>query len=144
MEQPESLSILKMNYHSEDLHRKFNSITALLTLVTAINNRGHPILSGHSAPYQTLLDRNLPEHKKVLNAIATLLVQDAEVVAVAGCNPFPNGDSGSGQQGSYQVWAVQQSPQVNHTATHDLDPAIEGIDFGFSGKSFSVAQLLLP
>lgn len=143
MEQPESLPILMMNNHNGELHRKFCSITALLTLVTAINDRGHSTLSGYSVPYHALLDKNLPTDEKVLNGIATLLVQDAEVVAVAACNPSPHHDPVSDQQNSYQVWAIQQGSQVNY-ASCDLDPAMKGIQFDSNGRPFLVIQPLLP
>ena len=134
MEQPESLSSLMMNYHNRELHRKFYSITALLTLVTAINNRGHSTLSGYSGPYQTPLDKNLPTNERVLNAIAILLVQDAEAVAVTACDPSPHHD--------LVVWAVQQASQVNY-ASCDLDPAREGIQFDSNGRPFLTTQSLL-
>ena len=133
---PERLSVLKMNHHSEDLHKKFCSLMMLLTLATAINNRGHPV---HPRPYRMPLDRNLQTDEKVLNAIATLLVQDAEVVAVSACNPFSH-DPASGQQGGYQVWAVQQGPQVNYPASHSPDLAMDCIQFGFNGKPFTAIQ----
>ena len=75
-----------------------------------------------------LLDGDLSTHEKVLNAIAILLVQDAEVVAVTAC--CLHDDPASGQQNSYEVWALQQGPQGNY-------PAMEGIQFG---KSSSVTQ----
>jgi hypothetical protein len=84
-------------------------------------------------------DRNLQTDEKVLNAIATLLVQDAEVVAVSACNPFSH-DPASGQQGGYQVWAVQQGPQVNYSVSHGPNLAMDWIQFGFDGKPFTAIQ----
>ena len=116
-------AVLKMSHHNEDLHRKSHSLLMLLTLVTAINNGGRPNLPGHSGSYQMLPDRELPTYEEVLNAIAILLVQDAEVVAVTACPLHDN--PASGQRNSFQVWALQQGPQVNY-------PATEGVQFGKS------------
>jgi hypothetical protein len=74
------------------------------TLVTAVNT-GHPTLSNRSEPYQEPFDRNLPTHSRLLNAVATILVRNIEVVAVTVHYPF------SHRQDSYLLLVIQQSPE---------------------------------
>jgi len=68
----------------------------LATLVTAINNGGHPIIQDGPRLYQGALEKGLPTRNRMHNAVSILLSLDAEVVAVTVNDP-------STQQGFYQL-----------------------------------------
>jgi hypothetical protein len=101
------------DHDTADLQKEFDSIIMLNTLVTAVNTGGHPTLSNYSEPYQEPFDRNLPTHNRVLNAVATILVRDIEVVAVTVHYPFSHQPpfSSEDRQDSYPLLVIQQSPR---------------------------------
>lgn len=70
------------------LHHRFNSLSMLLPLVTAINNQGHPTFQQDDEAAQKAQDENDASSRiRVLNALAALLVQNHEIVAVTAHEP---------------------------------------------------------
>jgi hypothetical protein len=74
-------------YDDDDrLRREFRAIAMVLPLVTAMNNHGYSNLEpshGEGTRHlHDILDKGLRNQLLALNAISTLLVRDAEVVAV--------------------------------------------------------------
>ncbi|KAM6490946.1 hypothetical protein JOM56_010248 [Amanita muscaria] len=66
------------------LHRAFHILTTLLTLISAINNDGHPKLGDKRIyRYQSdILDSDAEQDSISVNALAALLVRDAEIIAI--------------------------------------------------------------
>ena len=90
----QNLYIVGASDPNAELQKEFFSIIMLLTLVAAINNGGHPTLVNRSESYQEAFesyqepfDRSLPYNNRVLNAAATLLVRNFDVVAVTADHP---------------------------------------------------------
>jgi hypothetical protein len=66
------------------LHKEFQATILVLTLVTCLNNGGHPVLKqSFRAKYQGTFDRTQPNKSIALNAIAAMLVRNTEVIAAA-------------------------------------------------------------
>ena len=66
----------------EKHYEKFRSIISLLTLITSINNTGHPTLANSILPSQRCSPFE-PTVNVVLDAIAMILVRTNEILAVA-------------------------------------------------------------
>ena len=82
---------------SLERHSEFQTLTMLLTLITALNGEGKAILDMQSAPalkYYPALEKCQTKSGLVLNAIAALLVREHEIVAVVGSKlPLSASDS---------------------------------------------------
>ena len=72
------------DHTNDSLHNEFTSLTMLLTLVMAVNNGGNPIFKLDLQAYRGTLEISQPASNVVLNAVAALLVQNHEIIAVAG------------------------------------------------------------
>jgi hypothetical protein len=69
-------------HDSDDSHYNyFGSLTMLLSLVTAINNGGKPILLIDAPAYRGALETSQPASDVVLNAVAAILVRNNEIIA---------------------------------------------------------------
>ena len=69
-------------HDSDDLlYNYFGSLTMLLTLVTAINNGGKPVLQLDAPAYHGALETSQPTSDVVLNAVAAILVRNNEIIA---------------------------------------------------------------
>jgi hypothetical protein len=118
---------------SESPHIQFRLITMLLTLVTAVNNRGHSTLQkrspSHEEGYCAPLETSQPYSKIVTNAIATILVRNTEVVAAVTDNktsPSAIPTSGHSGQPIWRVFALQEDRDLNDpiiTPQDQLPPA---------------------
>jgi hypothetical protein len=64
-------------------HLRFGSLSMMLTLLTAINNGGHPTLKLDTQTYRNLEPHEPPKYL-VLNAVVAVLVRNHEVIAAAG------------------------------------------------------------
>src|ERR1700722_125570 len=121
---------------SESPHIQFRLVTMLLTLVTAVNNRGHSTLQkqppsheeeGYCAPLET----SQPYSNIVTNAIATILVRNTEVVAAVTDNktsPSAVQTLGHLEQppSIWRVFALQEDRDLNDpivTPQDQLPPA---------------------
>jgi hypothetical protein len=66
----------------EDAQAEFRTIITLLTLVTAIRNEGHSVLHmSFSEGFKPIFDHTLPSLEVIASAIASLLVQNHEILA---------------------------------------------------------------
>jgi hypothetical protein len=120
----------------EQLHKEFRSLSTNLVLATAFNNGGYPTLKLDSKSDQPNDQRNDTSDKAqqqrnaVLDAVASLLVRDIEVIAVAARDPTLQKDS---KLTSYDIVAVHDftvvqnppsNPQMVEGAGHcSLSPA---------------------
>lgn len=116
--------------HKKDFRREFGPLIMLVTLVSAINNRGHPIPLDRSKPYQYAVSGSLQirNDSEMLDAVLPLLVRDDEAVAITAYDPsiqglglqFAQSKTSSNlsmleQRRFYHVWVIQQ---VNYAATY--------------------------
>lgn len=69
---------------SENHRVEFGTLTMLVTLTTAINNSGSPILKVDSPAYHGALETSQPASDVVLNAVASILARNHEIIAVTG------------------------------------------------------------
>jgi hypothetical protein len=70
------------------LRREARTLSILLTLVTSINNQSHPTLPmSFEERYFGTFEKNQPNRSIALNAIATILVRNFEIVAVMAHDP---------------------------------------------------------
>jgi hypothetical protein len=91
-----------------DLHSEFGRLTTLLTLVTAINNKGNPTLEREfSDGYKDVFDTCLPEASSMIHALSSILVRDYRDVAVALPNSQYHPSSSSGHSSVLQVYVMQ-------------------------------------
>lgn len=73
-----------MLQENNDLHATWRGIIMLLTLVSAINNAGHPRLLGRNRPaYQSILNKAQTQFSAMLNAIASVIVRSTEIIAIS-------------------------------------------------------------
>ena len=98
---------------NEDLLSRFNTLIMLLTLVTAINNDGHPTLHDHDSTRAQQEDVDRCTRNSILNAVAALLVQDYDIVAIASHGLPKCTQPDEPQQ--------DQGPRVPYPATHEAD-----------------------
>ena len=113
-----------------ELHQEFRCLTMLLTLAAAINHKGHPTLvkaNDPEASHKSAFDSTLPGHNITLNAVATLLVCNFEVIATTVCE-IPHttkptlSTSGPGHDSrvpSIHLIALQEKTEL-------ADPGIDG------------------
>jgi hypothetical protein len=71
-----------------EVHHEFRVLTMVLTLLTAVNNNGHPSFRETSGvPLTGPLERGTPHEKLTLEATAAILVRDTEIVTATTCRP---------------------------------------------------------
>src|ERR1700722_16860386 len=116
---------------TEGLHSEFRTITMLLTLVTSINNDGHPTLLAqrHAGNYRGPQETPQSNHGVSLNAITTILVRDTKVVTAIAHDPSPPSSSSSDplthesmkpkEEMTYQVFAIQADRQWDQLGPQD-------------------------
>jgi hypothetical protein len=109
---------------TENLHKEFRSLITLTTLVTAINNKDRPTLKQPSELNLSPLATSQPARNIVLNAVATILEPDYQVIAAAAYDPPPPQPGLS--VGPLHL-VVIQGPQVNgKVALGESDSATQG------------------
>lgn len=115
---------------NEDLHKRFNSIIMLTTLVAAVNNDGYPTLPQDLKSVKSEEDNDHRTRSMILNAIAALHTRNSEIVAVVAHRGH--------QSNSNQTTAVKtvfnaqepqgdpstEEPRVEYPATHEEDAAL--------------------
>ena len=112
------------NTRSEaDIHSEFSRLTTLLTLVTAINNKGHPTLEREfSDGYEDLFDTCLPEASSIIHALSLILVRDYQDIAVALPNSQYHPSASSVHSSILQVYVMQDDDlQFEDTVVRDYD-----------------------
>jgi hypothetical protein len=97
-----------------DLHKEFRSLSTLLVLATAFNHQGQPtlILDEKSVPQKGTRGIN-GKTGVVLEAIASILVRDFEVIAVTARGPCFNTDSSGHGSTSYDIVALHNDTPVS-------------------------------
>lgn len=108
---------------NRDLHSRYNTLTMLLTLVTAVNNGGYPTLhhSDRESARAQQEDVDRRTRNSILNAVAALLVQDHEIIAIASHDSSERMGQTEDQPEDQQPDEPQQDqgPRVPYPATHE-------------------------
>lgn len=127
----------------KDLHKTFRTLVMLVTLVSAINNRGPPTLL---IPFKSYYIGSsiISKGDKVLDALTALLRRNNDIVATTVIYPPPPrtvlsapacSETGSpleipGQQVSPRLWIIQQSrQQLKYPPTHPYLGMVDEKDF---------------
>ena len=92
---------------NEDLRSQFNTLIMLLTLVTAVNNGGHPTLHDCDSTRAQQEDVDQRTRNSILNAVAALLVQDYDIIAIAS-------HGSSKRMGQTEDQQQPDEPQLDH------------------------------
>jgi|ERR1700722_3575747 len=122
---------------TEPLHSEFKTLTMLLTLVTALNNSGHPTLLARKRDGNYRGPLEVPQSNRgiTLNAITSILVRDTEVVAAIAHDPNPpsepypssSEDAKPEERMTYQVFAMQVDPEWDQLASEALRKPVPSV-----------------
>jgi len=76
----------------DKLHQEWRTLIMLLTLVSAINNNGHPCLlkaERNKQPNCSLFDKSHPSRSVLLNGAMSVVVRNHEIAAITLSGPSP-------------------------------------------------------
>lgn len=127
-----NLSMADEQLKLTEAHKRFRSVLTANILLSAINNKGHPLLK-----WKTTAPKNVtPSH---LKHILTILVRNWNVIAAVahvpqGCTPNPNApDGGSSKPEPYQVNIIHNLP----SSSPQQDGLASGIGGGGGNESLT-------
>jgi hypothetical protein len=115
---------------AEDYHKRFRSLISLTALVSRINHD-----DGQSAIFKGLQqntsfdERKLPTRNLVLNAIATILVRNVEIVATACYDSELDTVSKTNGPPTYEVFVMQNAPSLAEDDSYFPPLPFDGTDF---------------
>lgn len=76
----------------DELHQEWRTLIMLLTLVSAVNNNGHPCLlkaERSIQPYRSLFDKSHSSRSAILNGVTSVIVRNHETAAITFSGPSP-------------------------------------------------------
>ena len=118
IDRPELSSALE--HLSQNPHHEFRSVIILLCVITALNNRGHPTY-GSLLSTQGPLETPQDSRTLIMNAIASIMVREHEVIAVMGAQ----------QAGSLDIVTAEEN-NSKATIVEDIDNS-DQVDADLSG-----------
>ena len=108
----------------QDLLNEFRRLTTLRAMVASINSDGRQVvLRSAGGPAILSLERTQPPHRLAMNAVATLLIHQSEVVAVTTPVSYDHFRSVSAPAQTLDVLAMQEAEQ---------EPTVNDLEFEFA------------